>query len=516
MPVRRVQGMGAPERPAPHLVDEHRPEYPTRSWLEALEVEKGYTPQGLDEMRKAEPAQLDAAWPTLKPGVERTIHGPDFEPYLALYGYHLPGLATRLHQLLADGKWHSYAEVCSLFKMDSWPERGDFYRVMVWGDMPHIRSWQVPIYCHGKGDGSGFYALWDATVAVEHRKARKPEPASERTGGWACRYCDWKGSTEGLKLQNGKGPWLCPTCGKAGLWTGGEEQPVARDSKTFVSSPARHRAASDFPCCGGSDEDPPNHTQDCSGPTPAPSPAGLTRTEAAAYQELARVELPHPLERFVARWAGLKCLICSHGAHYPHHCPEDEKHPGAEDVERGDKCWCSGNGEMALLRAERDGKRERPPLDAFFADSKHCGWVLDHHAPDREPGKYEYAIAVDAQGTNLACEACFTLYKPRAWLDFNRRQKLLGTTLKGKAAWSAENGGGGFSYGVCLCVECCTPEGLERAFYNRHHFPEPPEAWKVPDEKATAPCDGLKGFFIDGVCDHCGWTLPEHTKQVKP
>jgi hypothetical protein len=42
-----------------------------------------------------------------------------------------------------------------------------------------------------------------------------------------------------------------------------------RESKTFVSKPAALKP-NGFHCCGGSDENPQEHTQDCITRTPAP------------------------------------------------------------------------------------------------------------------------------------------------------------------------------------------------------------------------------------------------------
>lgn len=116
--------------------------------------------------------------------------------------------ALALAKVLGDGKWHSFEELRAI--------AGEhFFQATAWGETMPPHSWQVPIYCVA-GEGGGQYVLWGSEAMRQEVETRK--------------------LNERLQPQ--------------------------RSSKTFVSrlaAPVRN----DFPCCGGSDEDPPECTQDC-------------------------------------------------------------------------------------------------------------------------------------------------------------------------------------------------------------------------------------------------------------
>lgn len=92
-----------------------------------------------------------------------------------------------------------------------------------------------------------------------------------------------------------------------------------------------------------------------------------------------------------------------------------------------------------------------------------------------------------------ACESCGTRERPRAWLSFScedRKQKR------------GEYTGGG-SFGMALCLEHCTIDGVKRADRNRYHRAEQERLARMRADETPAasedstPCE----------CDNCGETF---------
>jgi hypothetical protein len=184
------------------LLDVHRPEYGSHSYMLSIVVQRGYIPQGFSwgadptiastyVTKSHEQRQYEAA----REWLEKNPQGCPFsryDPHMLNQGLHrataLMEAAERLRALLSDGQWHSYHEVRQVVEVERLPNGyplTPLADVAVWGDADYRRDWQTPVYVRGRANHTGRYAAWDSEVARERLELERREAMAQLAPGAA-------------------------------------------------------------------------------------------------------------------------------------------------------------------------------------------------------------------------------------------------------------------------------------------------------------------------------------------
>lgn len=175
----------------PWLLDVHRPQYSSYTYLLSILAQKGFKPAGLTDTHPGiagtfvskswEQHQLEA----LRPWMEKHPEACPFPLYDVAQinngwsGPLLVAAAACLRGLLSDGQWHSYHDVRRLVEQERHPNGypvTPLSSVAVWGDEDYRREWQAPVYVLGRANHIGRYVAWDSETAQQHRAMEHKAP----------------------------------------------------------------------------------------------------------------------------------------------------------------------------------------------------------------------------------------------------------------------------------------------------------------------------------------------------